>query len=396
MGKRYSYSVVVEQSGRLVIGSGDDAREVPPPREAFDEPYGPLGWALDQVRETFRQIVSAAPGSELTLSVRDLRPGGVDRRARFTDPDGGIDLPSLLGRPIPSTPRRPERPNGTSAAQPTASPRAPHVAPLGPSLAPTGVAPESPAAVHPSGPAVHASPPGGGDRGLAAPASTQSAARADREHGDSNGSGLQTLAPAPAMPTQVSQAPHVAQPPQPAPPQRSVARVREPATDQLEIKAERTSVQHLEHHLELQGAQAPRPGWVKIAPEVNSRPHIGGPEEKNASPKERVLNEKRRQQLYIGAVVFVVAVLVIVGFRVFNSGTSYEAYCVDQRTMTRAASGVACEDAAETNFRWWYVNSKDPQPGVGDTVSGGEGSFRAPTGQKDTVSKHVEAPASTD
>lgn len=399
--RSYTYSVVIEQSGRLIVN--DRPVEVPP--EGLQGESAPLGWALDTVREGYRGIYAQHPESELTLSVRDHRPGGLERRARFVHPDQGIDLGSFLQRrPVLPVPH--QQPSAEATA-PTAAVE-PERAPQGSSL-PAADAPEVE-----DGSAVAGPEDGGQEGGTPEHAPTGSAAAAVPA-GDAVDTAPTASSPPPRQesPAQAPstmagsarpmQARGPAVPPMPSgSPEPSARRYDEESRPVWRAvdgqvrpsEVEQPSAPTVHHDAEPDGGDATSfvhaGAWVKTPPEAITRPQIRSAENKGRSKKSGLAHEKRRQRrlAWIGGVVALI--VLVVALRMFMGGETYEAICVDQRTMTRASSGVACEDDSETNYRWWYVSSDFTLPEPGSTVQEDEGTFRSPGGNG-VVNKHVEA-----
>lgn len=354
MGKNYSYTVVVEAGSRLLINQ----QVVPTPDEVNSGAEDVLGWALNQVREQYAALHAEDPANELTLMVTDHRPGGLKRRARFTHPDEGITLGSFQGsgsgdsakgeepqlqpatQPEPETPRPPPPPRATP------TPAAP------PAPAPD---PEEPPAQEPV--AEHTEP------------QPEATAEGDQQTPPASGAAPTTTSP---QPRGTTQAPAQPEPSKPAPEERAPSR-----------DLDTSSVPRGE-----QGARSP--GWRKIDPDKITRPKAGSDESNGRSKRTGIIASAKKQKWVQSVGIGVLVLLVIVGFRVFNSGDTYEAYCVDQRTQTRSVTGVACQDSSDTNHRWWYTSDKENAPDVGDSINSGDGTFDEPSGDKVTINRHVE------
>lgn len=358
MGKSYSYTIAVQRDGRLLINDQD----TPLPAGVAMADVDPLGWALDQVRETYRAYRRDDPSSSLNLTVRDHRPGGMVRRARFTDPDQGINLTSFRGRSTaPQETARTQDPVGEGAE------RSWTVVETGRTSAATKSEEPSEPSETPSSEWVQddvmPAQPDRAERGMSAEkaeAGPASAASSESGREQQHSSPEEPLGPSEA-PEAVRRAPEAV----PAP-----NRPEGPSTPS-------------------EAADGPN-GWVKIPTGRNTRPQVGAAENTGKTKRSALMEAARKQRAVQVAVVVVVIILVVVGFRVFNSGTKYDAICVDQRTMTRTVTGVACEDVNDTNHRWWYTDNPDAVPAVGDTVKTDQGTFDEPSDTKNTITKHVE------
>lgn len=175
--------------------------------------------------------------------------------------------------------------------------------------------------------------------------------------------------PDPSPPPQTS--------PAPEPPQRPATQ-REPATRQQPQVPAKEPQEH-------------KHGWRKIEKDKITRPQVGSAENTGRSRKSGLLAEAKKQKWVQAVGIGFVILLLVVGFRAFNGGTTYDAYCVDQRTQTRVVNGVACEDEEDTNHRWWYTSDQEDAPDVGDSIDSDAGTFDRPTGEGDTIREHVEA-----
>lgn len=356
MGKSYSYTVVVEPDHRLFINE----QVVPTPPEATHDDV--LGWALEQIRGMYASYYASDESSELTLKVEDRRPGGVKRRAKFKHPEGGISLASLRGDGPQGLPQA----DATPTAEPQAAaqvvavpPPPPPVRPAAPRMDP----PQAPAT--PAEPARTEPPPPSPSPAAPqmppvpwGPQPTTAVANTPASSGNLPATEVTTAGqppmrgPAPASPT---------------PPAPSASHV---LTRDEELARER--------------------GWQRLAQDKVTRPQIGSAENEGRSKGVGLMKEARKQKWVQSLLIALVILVVIVGFRVFNSGASYEAYCVDQRTMTRVVTGVACEDKQDTNHRWWYTSDEENAPDVGESIDAEAGTFDAPSGDKNTVNKHIE------
>lgn len=341
MGKSYSYSIVVEQAGDLFMNEV----EVPLPQEVVAADNDPLGWALEQVRAIYASKFKDDPSSELNLSVRDRRPGGLVRRARFTHPDSGIDLDTFLaprtGRGRASSAI--EHPLRESDPLPSVERPEAEVAPERPQ--------EDSSAEH----ALHDEP--------ASTVGNQLRTASESTHRNDDLSSqtqeAQRKTPTHEQPTTGSTAF-----------ERKVSEVPSEDTYEEKVRKER--------------------GWKKLDRNKSNRPQVGSAENEGRSRSLGLLELGKKQKTRNIIAIVVVVIVVIVGFRVFNGGTDYDAVCVDQRTMTRAVTGVACEAETDTNHRWWYMGDVKNLPGVGDTIDTQAGTFDEPKGAKDTISYHVE------
>lgn len=313
MGKSYSYSIVVGQGGTLLIND----QEIPLPAEVASSGDDPLGWALDQVRESYSSYYAQNQGSELNLSVRDRRPGGLVRRAKFTHPDSGIDLDTFLGN----------RRRGSVEHS---------AAPLTADAPPAAVTQSEPEAEHSVQPQATA-----GDQEEASRAQGKELTRREARSASTVATTVTPEAPAEAT-------------------QSYEDRVRE----------ER--------------------GWRKLPKEKSTRPQVGSAENEGRSKKLGLLAEAQKQKTLRIVGIVVVVIAVIVGFRLLNGGTEYEAFCVDQRTMTRTVTGVACENESDTNHRWWFTAEAEDLPSPGDSIDTQDGTFDEPSNDKDTINWHVE------
>lgn len=343
MGKSYSYSIVVEQAGNLLMND----QEVPLPEEVTTGGNDPLGWALDQVRAIYAQKFADDSTSELNLSVRDRRPGGLVRRARFTNPDAGIDLNSFLQ---PRDGRGTTVRTGAEAGEADSKKAAPREEKL------------------PEGDEAEASQGGGKRQGKLDEHTTATSSPA-RSHEERTRERQEPVrAPEPARePTPVIERSNAVAPSK-APTDRDPGE-----SDSYEERLQKER------------------GWKKLDRNKSTRPQVGSAENEGRSRSQGLLELGKKQKTRNIVAIVVIAVLVIVGFRMFNGGTAYDAVCVDQRTMTRAVTGVACESDMDTNHRWWYVPDSNGVPGVGDTIDQkGGGTFDEPKGSKDTIDYHVE------
>src|SRR5699024_10485065 len=141
-----------------------------------------------------------------------------------------------------------------------------------------------------------------------------------------------------------------------------------------------------------QGGVTPPRGrdWWRLAPEESSRPQLNPTEAEREARGVTEQKARARKRLVTRVVVaLVVAVLLGLGLRFWAQGVEYEAVCVDQRTMTRVVSGAACA-GDDTNHRWWYVESTDPLPEVGESVDRTTGTFDEPSGSNNTITRHVK------
>lgn len=339
MGKSYSYSIVVEQAGDLFMNEV----EVPLPQEVVTA-GNPLGWALEQVRAIYASKFKEDPSSELNLSVRDRRPGGLVRRARFTHPDSGIDLDTFLA---PRSGR-----GGASVTESALREADPH-----PTIerSEAEAAPERPQEDSSGENALHSEPASteGGQLLTAGESTHQSVDDSSQPRK------VQTKAPTHEQPTT---GPTVSE--------REVSEVPGEDTYEEKVRKER--------------------GWKKLDRSKSNRPQVGSAENEGRSRSLGLLELGKKQKTRNIIVIVVVVIAVIVGFRVFNGGTDYDAVCVDQRTMTRAVTGVACEAETDTNHRWWYTADVENLPGAGDTIDTQAGTFDEPKGAKDTINYHVE------
>lgn len=346
MGKSYSYSIVVEQNDRLLINDQDIAV----PSEVTATGDDPLGWALEQVRQMYATYYTHDEDSQLSLSVDDHRQG-IKRKAVFSHPDGGIDLATFLGES--------RSPDSTSADEEDRE----------------GPAEDSP---EQSRPDVEELPPS--SAGSAAPNEGSGEARND-DRGVQSGKDAAV---------EVEAIPH----------ESSEAYGDFAAEEEMAVAAEsKNGVSHepstaaaADRHegSAYEKKMRTERGWKKLDAGKSNRPQVGSAENEGESKRKGLLAEDRRQKTFmvVGAVILIA--LVVVGFRVFGGGTAYEAVCVDQRTMTRAVTGVACEDAGDTNHRWWYTDQVDDVPAVGDTINRESGTFEEPTGGGDTITRHME------
>lgn len=337
MGKNYSYTVVVEPDARLFINQ----QVVPTPDEVTSNGEDVLGWALDQVRETFGSYHAQDQTSELTLKVEDRRPGGLKRRAKFTHPEQGISLHSLqAGRS-----RVTQEATTPAKSQPRTAPPPPKPVPATPTPTPTE---PTPAPI---------------------PAEDESPGQVEQQAAPAEPAAAEMPPTQPAPPATEKQPPRqVSAPASPATPVLTPPRVAGSREEKL----------------------ARERGWEKLSREKVTRPQIGSAENEGRSKRAGLLVEARKQKWVQSVGIALVILLVIVGFRVFNGGTTYEAFCVDQRTMTRTVTGVACEDSEDTNHRWWYTSNEKSFPGVGDSIDTEAGTFDEPSGDKDVIEKHVE------
>lgn len=320
MGKSYSYSIVVEQGDTLFIND----MEVPLPPEVTASGENPLGWALQQVRTTYASYYAKDQSSELNLSVRDRRPGGLVRRAKFLHPDNGIDLATFLA------PRH-SRGSGKSTEPPIQS--LPEPAPA---------------------------------EGTPAPGPEQDVI------------------------SSAEQVPLTSDHPSAAEVQETPTETRQSETSFAPVGVTEIKSPTRGHEASHEEKVRKERGWKKLDRDKSTRPQVGSAENKGRSRRQGLLDEAKKQKSVriIGLVVLIA--VVIIGFRVFNGGTEYEALCVDQRTMTRAVTGVACENETDTNHRWWYTDSKEDLPAPGDSIDAPRGTFDKPTGGKDTVNRHIE------
>lgn len=344
MGKNYSYTVVVEAGGRLLINQ----QVVQTPDEVTSGAEDVLGWALTQVREQYAALHAQDSANDLTLKVEDRRPGGLMRRAKFTHPDEGITLASFQGVEAATVAKEEvppvERPDPeTPPPQPP-----PRAAPAAPAAAPAPA--EQPPAQEVT-PSVEESQPEVADE----PSPVQGPVSAPADAGPQAAPARQEEAPAPARPPSTT-----------------------PSRDLDTSSAPR----------DVQGARGT--GWRKIEPDKITRPQVGSAKSDGRSIRTGIIASARQQKWVQSVGIGVVILLVIVGFRMFNGGEAYEAYCVDQRTQTRAVAGVACQDSEDTNHRWWYTSDKENAPDVGDSINSSEGTFDEPKGDKVTINRHVE------
>lgn len=357
MGKSYSYSIVVEQAGTLFMNNV----EVPLPEEVVANGENPLGWALEQVRTVYASKFAEDENSELNLSVRDRRPGGLVRRAKFVHPDSGIDLETFLRRREPQRGERAESPVGEETA---------------------GDQPVQQLVVNDAQTMVEKGQDG--DR-----ASESKEAHIEGFVGDfrSDNSG-ERQGSDPQHPNNVPTASTEEDV------RGTSGSVSDPEGRQargVEVAAplEKTSSVHTESSYEDKVRQ--ERGWKKLPREKSNRPQVGSAENEGRSRKLGLLSEAKKQRTRNIIGIIVIVVVVIVGFRIFNGGTEYEALCVDQRTMTRTVTGVACESGTDTNHRWWFTADTENVPGPGDTIDTQEGTFDEPSASKDTINYHVES-----
>lgn len=334
MGKSYSYSIVVEQNDQLLIND----QEIRLPSDVAEREVDPLEWALEQVQQTFADFYAEDDTSDLSLTVRDLRPNGLARRAKFSHPDSGINLESFKGersphsktasRPPEATEPQPELNTPESQKEEASEAFQDHIGPQeSASEAVTESSAEQPASNH-------------------TPGSVDSLAQTSAAGSSSSDVAVVTS--------------------------QQVAESEQPLTYEQRMAQER--------------------GWRKLDKEKTTRPQIGSAENQGRSKRAGLLAEAKKQKvlLIVGAIVAVV--LLIAGVRALNGGSEHEALCVDQRTMTRAVSGVACENEEETNHRWWYVPSDAERiPAPGDSIDPHNGTFDEPTGSRDTITRHVES-----
>lgn len=394
MGKSYSYSIVVESSDKLLINDQDIA---PPTGVAANG--DPLGWALDQVRQAYRDYYEDDNSCELTLSVRDHRPGGLVRRARFRHPDGGIDLETFLGGqhagtaasadepeehlPETSSEEAPEEPHNGVAAVTKDEAQLSVGGPEEVSAADDGAERES----HEVGPTEAPEASEGSEEPAGGPATQEEPDEEPDDDVDADGAQEHML-------EAISDSTEVVVRDQPEPPQkkRKQPKQKKPKkAKRAEIAKERqrTADETAKSSYE-QRIQSER-GWKKIDRKESTRPQVGSAENEGKSKRAGLLAEARKQRV-VGVVVVILAVIaVIVGFRVFGGGTDYEAICVDQRTMTRAVTGLACEDNLDTNHRWWFSADVEELPTTGERVPSDGGTFDEPSGDDDTINWNVES-----
>lgn len=400
MSKSYSYSIVVERGDKLLIND----EHIAPPQDVTAAGEDCLGWALDQVREMYRDIHAGDSESVLTLSVRDHRPGGLVRKATFRDPDSGIDLQTFLG--------------GQHAAKQTTN------GTVNSSTAPTETPPEGggeeddvsgasdEAEESPSARSATQEPEQQTAAGASSDAEPNPDVEDEQDFEDVSEPEVESKAspdvsepepePEPEPESEpekgteleaVSKAPEIVESAMEKPKKPSKRRKKKDAKDKRALarsKGSTASQESEESALTYEERVQKERGWRKIDKSASTRPQVGSAENSGQSKRTGLLAEARKQRTLgvIGAILLVVAV--IVGFRVFDGGTSYEAVCVDQRTMTRAATGVACEDNLDTNHRWWFAPETEALPGPGEAVSSDSGSFDEPSGDSDTINWNVE------
>lgn len=310
MGSDFSYSILVEEGGRLLIND----QEVAPPRDVLDNGTDPLGWALDMVRDRYGKQHEKDSDAALTLTVRDARLGGLAKRARFTEPSSAISLDGLLGRG-----------QQQREAEPPAEPAEP-------TEARSEESPASGEGAQESGP--EDAPVGAGE--------VTEVVALEEKHLPESGSE------------------------QPETP------VGDPAPEEPSLPPARGK------------------DWIQLAPDENSRPQVNPTDadrEARGVTAEKTRVRKRRI-LQAGAAV-VAAVVIGLGLRVWGQGAEYDAVCVDQRTMSRVVSGAACT-GDDTNHHWWYVESSESLPEVGESVDRTKGSFEEPAGENNTIIRHVQ------
>lgn len=355
-----SYSIEVEQGGQLLINQ----KAVPPPAEVTAGEEDILAWALSQVRLTYANYYGDDSTIELTLKVHDRRPGGLLRRSKFVNPGDGIDLESLISdRAAEESP--PAEEGLTSPPEQQTPPPPPRPAP---SAQPQETSPASP-------PSQEGPTP---DNQAAKEEEVSNEPPDESPLPEQHPPAAERMEPAP------DSAP-VMEEPQPAPAPAPVSQQQVQPQQTPSAPAPEDSLSHEER-------MARQRGWKRLDPDKVTRPKIGAAESKGRPSAAGIMKEARKQKWVQAVGIAAVIILVIVGFRVFNGGTTYEAFCVDQRTMTRAVTGVACQDSEDTNHRWWYTADKDGTPEVGETINEEAGSFDEPSGDKDEINKNVENP----
>lgn len=413
MGNSYSYQVAIHPGGLVLI----DGNEIAVPEGAATGPFAPLGWVLDQVRTQFESIKGQNPSASLMLHVHDHRPGGVKRRAHLEDPQW-VSLQALVGEDAYRA--EAER----FAGQQTARSEGPSWATV-PTADPAGAMDGEPVRT----PSEHAGDDDADEGAASLPSSaaplTDSVPPAEEAHDAHDG--VVTAIPDPDAEAPAADIDEELEPAtedellqlpadEPADRQEDAetkqharAPRRAAHTDAIPVvetapgaavAAERAS--HVAQELSRSNAgaapvggstRAELGGWTPMDPAQSKRPEVGAARNTGKSKMKGLIAEEHRQKVILWASIIAVALVTIIGFRVFNAGEHYEAVCVDQRTMTRAATGVACEEGSDTNFRWWYTTA-DTIPAVGDTVNSDTdevGTFQAPKNPRSTVTKHVEA-----
>lgn len=390
----YSYALVIEANGQLLIN--DSVVPVPGDGEV-------LRWALGEVNELYRQYYATAPGS-MTISVKDRRPGGMDRRITVASPEHEVTIEGLLARRShpgpaaaipPSQPRDPgdddtvvradvtmrrpsqlpfAEPQGPSSpARPTVPAAGPAPGPHGPAMPPVSGPPQQPVAQGPERATFVAAAPG-------PEPSQQSLPTPPR--GDETGPGSETAAaPAPAAVDVLDPgAPEHEPAEQEAPPKKRWGLWRR-NTKKLPPTVTTPPPSPAQQRQARMEARAQQAGWVK-ADDEDSRPRIS---EVSDEEVKGIATKRTTMYLVIGLVVLAVLVAAI---QMLTSTNTYEAICVDQRTLTRAENAVGCEDEMDTNHRWFYIPaSDDPLPGPGDSIDTDDGSFDTPS-EGSTVNRH--------
>lgn len=372
MGKSYSYSIVVEQAGTLFMNNV----EVPLPEEVIANGENPLGWALEQVRTVYASKFAEDESSELNLSVRDRRPGGLVRRARFRHPDSGIDLDTFLKRREPLRSEQSESP----AFEPSHEPQ-PELFGTGQEANSSKGSPEGQSATSAQLTQQMAEKSHNEDRGRKGIGESHSGGAfgdygSDSDSDDPQGPDKVHTATADEWAEDVSD-------------DIAAREVEQARGVEVDAPLKETSPALVETSYEDKVRQ--ERGWKKLPRDKSNRPQVGSAENEGRSRKLGLLSEAKKQRTRNIIAIIVIVVIVIVGFRIFNGGTDYEALCVDQRTMTRTVTGVACESGTDTNHRWWFTAGTENVPGPGDSIDTQKGTFDEPSGAKDTINYHVES-----
>lgn len=324
MGTNYSYTLAVERNDALLI----NGTQTPLPRGVSASNDGHLTWAVDQFRTTLASLQSQDPEAILHITFKDQRGERTKTyKATFTNPDE-VTLPNLRKKQV----RRARR----------------HETVAAPSTAPAHTGSTS-ASASQSSPEPQASAP------ASDPELRQSIQQAMQSVEDQ-----QAIEPDEDDEDDEDYSP------------AGSRRRWDPdlVTTELGTPNDATKDNH-------------QWGWVEVPREEAERPSTE-PGRRTAQSREKIVqgaknkaNEYRKPLWWAAGILAVL--LIIAGLRVFGMGGTYQAVCVDQRTMTRVSSASICNDSNDTNHRWWYTKKKaDDLPDPGDSVNMSDGNFQQP------------------